>query len=62
MIGVIFFGILGAVLVLVPVLDRRSARGLPSPWWNRLAVIALIGALILTLLALRPPPGTGAAP
>lgn len=62
MIGVIFFGILGAVLVLVPVLDRRSARGLPSPWWNRLAVLALIGALILTVLALQPPPGTGAAP
>ncbi len=62
MIGVIFFGIVGAVLVLVPLLDRGSARGGPSPWWNRLAVLALIGALILTLLALQPPPGTGAAP
>lgn len=57
MIGVLFFGVVGAVLVFVPLLDRRSARGLPSPWWNRIAVLALIGAVILTLLALRPPPG-----
>jgi cytochrome b6 len=62
LVGVLLFGLLGAVLVLVPVLDRRASRGLPSPWWNRLAVVALIGALILTLLALRPPPGTGGAP
>jgi len=57
MIGVLFFGLVGAVLVFVPVLDRRASRGLPSPWWNRLAVVALIGALVLTILALRPPPG-----
>jgi len=62
MVGVLLFGLLGAVLVFVPLLDRRASRGLLSPWWNRLAVVALIGAVILTLLALRPPPGAGGAP
>ncbi|HYX20797.1 MAG TPA: hypothetical protein VFA98_08135, partial [Thermoanaerobaculia bacterium] len=57
MVGVLFFGLVAAVLVFVPLLDRRASRGLPSPWWNRLAVVALIGALVLTILALRPPPG-----
>jgi len=57
MIGVLAFGALGAGLVLVPLLDRKASRGEPSPWWNRLAAAALAGALVLTLLALRPPPG-----
>jgi cytochrome b6 len=56
-IGVFFFGILAAVLVAMPFLDRGASRGKPSPWWNRLAVLALLGALVLTILALRPPPG-----
>ena len=57
MVGVLFFGILAAVLVLVPLLDRSASLGRPSPWWNRLALVALAGALVLTVLALRPPPG-----
>ncbi len=55
MLGVFFFGILAAVLVLVPLLDRKASLGRPSPWWNRAAVVALFGALVLTILALLPP-------
>jgi cytochrome b6 len=58
LVGVLFFGVLGAVLVLIPLLDRKASRGRPSPWWNRLALVALAGALVLMVLALRPPPGT----
>jgi len=57
MLGVLFFGALAALLLLVPLLDRKASRGEPSPWWNRLAVAAMLGALVLTFLALRPPPG-----
>ncbi len=55
MLGVFFFGILAAVLVLVPLLDRKASLGRRSPWWNRAAVVALFGALVLTILALLPP-------
>jgi cytochrome b6 len=56
-VGVFFFGVLALILVTVPFLDRGASRGKPSPWWNRLAVVAMIGALVLTILALLPPPG-----
>jgi cytochrome b6 len=57
LLGVLFFGALAAVLVLVPLLDRKASLGRPSPWWNRLAVVAIAGALVLTVLALLPVPG-----
>jgi quinol-cytochrome oxidoreductase complex cytochrome b subunit len=57
LIGIVFFGVLAAVLVLVPLLDRGASRGQSSPWWNRLAILALAGALVLAILALLPPPG-----
>jgi quinol-cytochrome oxidoreductase complex cytochrome b subunit len=57
LLGIIFFGALAAVLVLVPVLDRKASLGRPSPWWNRLALVAIAGALVLTVLALLPVPG-----
>ncbi|MEX0878433.1 MAG: cytochrome bc complex cytochrome b subunit [Thermoanaerobaculia bacterium] len=56
-LGVLFFGALAVVLVGVPLLDRGSSAGRPSPWWNRLAAVALLGALLLALLALLPAPG-----
>ncbi len=55
MIGVFFFGALAAVLVAVPLLDRGASAGRPSVWWNRAAMLALAGALVLTILALLPP-------
>lgn len=57
MLGVFFFGALAAVLVFVPLLDRKASVGRSSPWWNRMVVVGLIGALVLTILALKPPPG-----
>ena len=44
------------ILVAMPLLDRGASRGRPSPWWDRLAVVALLGALVLTVLALLPTP------
>lgn len=52
LIGVVFFGLVAAVLVFVPVLDRGASKGRPSPWWDRLAVAGLVAALVLTILAL----------
>ena len=57
LIGILFFGILAAVLVLVPLLDRKASLGRSSPWWNRLALVALGGALVLAVLALLPEGG-----
>lgn len=59
-LGVLFFGALAFVFVAVPLLDRGASAGRPSPWWNRLAIAALLGALVLTVLALMP--AAGAAP
>ncbi len=60
MLGVFFFGLVAAVLVALPLLDRGASKGRPSPWWNRLAVLGLVAALILTVLSLLPAPGASA--
>jgi hypothetical protein len=39
----------------VPLLDRGASAGRSSPWWNRLAWVVLLGALVLTILAFLPP-------
>ena len=49
-LGVLFLGGLGLVLVIVPLLDRKRSRA-----WNIGAVVVLVGAAILTILALMPP-------
>jgi len=51
-LGVLFLGALALVLVIVPLLDRKRSRA-----WNIAAVIVLIGAAVLTVLALMPPGG-----
>jgi len=56
-LGVFFFGALALVFLAVPLLDRKSSAGRASPWWNRLAIVAILGAALLTVLAFRPPPG-----
>jgi quinol-cytochrome oxidoreductase complex cytochrome b subunit len=55
MLGIFFFGALAAVLVAIPLLDRGASAGRSSPWWNRLAGVAILGAIVLTILALLPP-------
>ena len=56
-LGVLFFGLLALVFLAVPLLDRGSSVGRASPWWNRLAIVAMLGAALLSYLALRPAPG-----
>ncbi len=53
-LGVLFFSVLALLLVAVPLLDRGAARGRPSRLWNAAAVLSLIGALVLTVLAVLP--------
>jgi cytochrome b6 len=50
-LGVLFFSILAAALVAVPWLDRRGKRGVAVA-----AVVVLVGAAVLTVLALLPVP------
>lgn len=57
LIGVLFFGLLAIILVILPLVDRGASRGRPSPWWDRLAIVGLVAALVLTVLALLPAPG-----
>ena len=57
LVGVVFFGLVAAALVFVPLLDRGASRGKSSPWWNRLAILGLVGGLVLTVLALLPARG-----
>jgi len=58
-LGVLFFGMLGFIFLVVPLLDRGASRGRPSPWWNRFAVVAIVGVVVLMVLALLPAPGKG---
>jgi cytochrome b6 len=51
MLGVFFFGALAAAVVAVPWLDRRGKQGVAVA-----AVLILIGAAVLTVLALLPVP------
>jgi cytochrome b6 len=59
MLGVLFFGLLGAAILALPLLDRGALRNRFSPWWNRLALLTLAAALTLTVLSLLPPAGGG---
>ncbi len=58
LVGIVFFGLLAAALVAVPLLDRGASRGRPSRVWDALAVLVLLGAVALTVLALLPAPGS----
>jgi cytochrome b6 len=51
-LGILFLGALGLLFLVVPFVDRRRSR-----WPNRLAVLVLIGAGVLTVLALLPARG-----
>jgi len=50
LVGVAAFGLAGLVLVLVPFLDRATARGEESSLWRNIALVALLYVLILTFL------------
>ncbi|HSR40708.1 MAG TPA: cytochrome b N-terminal domain-containing protein, partial [Longimicrobiales bacterium] len=50
LLGVLGFGLAGVVLILVPFLDRATARGEDSSLWRNLALVALLYVLVLTWL------------
>lgn len=49
-LGVLGFGLAGLVLLLVPMLDRRSSRGERSPWFTGLAIAALLYVVVFTII------------
>lgn len=51
-LGVLFLGGLAAIFVAIPLLDRKLSRA-----WDVAAIVVLVGAAILTLLALLPAAG-----
>jgi quinol-cytochrome oxidoreductase complex cytochrome b subunit len=50
LVGVIAFGVAAGVLVVLPFLDRRASRGLASPVFTALALLALSYLAIFTVL------------
>ncbi|HSM07202.1 MAG TPA: cytochrome bc complex cytochrome b subunit [Longimicrobiales bacterium] len=50
LVGVVAFGLAGVVLLLLPFLDRKAARGEPSRLWNWVAYGALLYIVVLTVL------------
>jgi cytochrome b6 len=53
-VGVMGFMLAALFWLLVPFLDRKSARGEPSPVFTAIGVFALVYMAVLTLLALAP--------
>ncbi len=53
-LGVLSLGVLALVLTFLPLLNRGSSR-----WWNRLAIVVLLGIVVLTALSLLPAPARG---
>ena len=49
-LGILAFGAAGALLVLVPFLDRRASRGDDSPLFTRLAWIGIAYLVVFTVL------------
>lgn len=49
-VGVVAFAVGIAVLVVVPLLDRRAGRGLPSPLFTALALAVLLYLVVFTLI------------
>lgn len=49
-LGVLGFGVAALVLLLVPMLDRRSSRGERSPLFTGLAIAALLYIVVFTII------------
>jgi cytochrome b6 len=50
LVGLFAFGLAGAAWFFLPLLDRRSARGEPSPWLTVIGVLALLFVATMTFL------------
>jgi quinol-cytochrome oxidoreductase complex cytochrome b subunit len=57
-IGVVGFGVGGLFLLLVPFLDRRTARGEPSRLFTGICIAVIVYILVLTYLGYTMRPGT----
>ena len=51
MLGVFGFAVLGTVLVLVPLLDRKAALGQTGKLFSALGVVALVYIIIMTIIS-----------
>jgi cytochrome b6 len=49
-IGVVAFGLVALLLVVVPFLDRRASRGEPSPLFTALALLGLLYLVSFTVI------------
>ena len=49
-VGILAFGLAGVFLLLIPVLDRRSAEGRPSPVFTWIAVGIIVYMIALTVI------------
>jgi cytochrome b6 len=49
-VGIIGFGLGGLFLVLIPLLDRRTARGEPSPLFTWIGIAIIVYMVVLTVL------------
>jgi len=50
MVGIMAFGLAGVFLLLVPILDRRTARGEPSKLFTWITIAVVVYILVLTYL------------
>jgi cytochrome b6 len=57
-VGIIGFGLAGLFLLLIPVFDRRSARGEPSPLFTWIGVAMIVYILVLTYLGYTADPAS----
>jgi cytochrome b6 len=54
-VGILAFGVIAALLLLVPLLDRRAARGRRSPLVSAAGAVLLVFLAVMTLLAYLKP-------
>ena len=49
-VGIVGFGVGGLFLLLIPFLDRRAARGQPSPLFTWIGILVIVYIVVLTYL------------
>jgi quinol-cytochrome oxidoreductase complex cytochrome b subunit len=57
-VGIIGFGLAGLFLLLIPLLDRRSARGEPSQLFTWIGIAMIVYIIVLTYLGYAADPAS----
>jgi cytochrome b6 len=57
-VGIIGFGLAGLFLLLIPLLDRRSARGEPSRLFTWIGIVMIVYIIVLTYLGYTADPAS----